>query len=212
MTFWGAILSFAVVAGLLTVVPGLDTALVLRSALVQGTKLAFATSLGIGSGALLWGIFAALGVSAVLTASTVAYTCLRLAGAVYLVWMGVSLLRRSIGRELDFRASAGDPLPAGLSAWRAWRKGLLTNLLNPKIGAFYVAVLPQFLPPETSHLLMGILLALVHDAEGMLWFTILILGARRVRRWLDRRAAQRAVDGVTGAALVGFGVTLAIAS
>jgi threonine/homoserine/homoserine lactone efflux protein len=197
---------------LLTIVPGLDTALVLRSAVVQGTRYAFATSLGISSGALLWGILAAVGVSAVLTASTVAYACLRIAGAVYLVWMGLSLLRRSIRKHLDSGPSADGPGLARLSTWRSWRKGLFTNLLNPKIGAFYVAVLPQFIPPETPHLLLGVLLALVHDAEGMLWFTLLILGARRVRRWLEKSAAQRAVDGVTGAALVGFGVTLAVAS
>jgi threonine/homoserine/homoserine lactone efflux protein len=87
---------------------------------------------------------------------------------------------------------------------------VLTNLLNPKIGAFYLAMLPQFIPPDTSPLMMGLLLALVHDVEGMLWFTVIILAAGRMGALLRRRAAQRAVDGVTGSALIGFGLKLGL--
>ena len=80
---------------------------------------------------------------------------------------------------------------AAPSIWRAWTRGLLTNLLNPKIGAFYVAVLPQFIPAGTSHLAVGVMLALVHDVEGILWFTAVIFGAASIRAWLRRRSAQR---------------------
>jgi len=108
-----------------------------------------------------------------------------------------------------------DPLdlaPAkSLSAWRSWQRGLLTNVLNPKIGAFYVAVLPQFIPAHTPHLAVGLLLATVHDVEGMLWFTAIIFGAQSVRRWITRRSTRRAIDGTTGAVLVGFGLKLGLA-
>ena len=210
MTISSAIFSFALVAGLLTIVPGLDTALVLRAAITQGARNAFATALGISAGALIWGIGAAVGVSALLTASTAAYTVVRIVGALYLIWMGIGLARKALSsKHIDQLATAAT---LSSSAWRAWARGVLTNLLNPKIGAFYVAVLPQFIPAHTSHLLMGVVLALVHDVEGLVWFTGIILAAQRVRHALARRVVQRSVDGATGLALVGFGVKLGLAA
>lgn len=208
MTLWTALAGFAVVAGLLTVVPGLDTALVLRAAITDGRRPALATAVGVSCGVLAWGVAAAVGVSALLAASTLASTAVRVAGAGYLVWVGVRLLvaaRSTVEGAPEPSASAP---PAG--AWRAWRRGFLTNLLNPKIGVFYVAVIPQFLPAGVSPLFMGVLLALVHDAIGLVWFGALIAAASTMRRLLRRRAAVRAVDGVTGAVLVGFGLRLGL--
>lgn len=214
MTVTSAVVSFALVAGLLTVVPGLDTALVLRSAIIHGKKYAFATALGINCGALVWGVGAAVGVSALLGAPTLAYTSLRVVGAAYMVWLGGRLIwtgaiRRPTGPEADSGTGVGAP---GDTVWRSFRRGLLTNLLNPKIGAFYLAMLPQFIPEHTSRLAMGVLLALVHDVEGMLWFTLIILSAARMRAWLARRTAQRMVDGGTGSVLVGFGLKLGLSN
>ncbi len=206
-----AILGFALVAGLLTVIPGLDTALVLRAAITQGRPPAFATALGVASGSLVWGAAAAAGVSALLVASQVGYDVVRLAGAAYLIYLGGRLLV-SAGRE-----RAADPMalaegrPEGLR--RSWLRGFATNLLNPKVGAFYLAVLPQFVPAQTSqlgHLGFGVLLALVHDVEGMIWFTALILGASRLRPWLSRASVRRGVDATTGAVLVAFGLRLGL--
>lgn len=207
------VLSFAVVAGLVTIIPGLDTAMVLRSAIAGGRRVGFATALGVNTGALAWGAGAALGVSALLEASTVAYTVMRIAGAIYMVWLGTRMLhgalrRRRAGPENDDPGEAAD---AGkLTPWRGWRRGLTTNLLNPKIGAFYVAVMPQFIPAGAPHLAVGLLLAFVHDLEATVWFTAIILGAHTARSLLRRRATQRATDGVTGAALVGFGLRLGL--
>ena len=202
MSVLSALLSFAAVAALLTIVPGLDTAYVLRTAIVGGRRPAFAAALGIGTGSLVWGAAAAVGVSALLTASTVAYTALRVAGAVYLVWLGVQMIRRATPATPESDGEHG--------AWRAWRRGILTCLLNPKVGAFYLAVIPQFLPEQAPPLLMGLALALVHNVEGMLWFTALILAAHGVRGWLRRPAVHRAIDRITGTALIGFGVKLAV--
>jgi threonine/homoserine/homoserine lactone efflux protein len=203
--------SFALVAGLLTIVPGLDTAMVLRSAVSLGRRHGFATALGVSTGALMWGACAAVGVSALLAASTAAYTAVRIAGAVYMIWLGSSLLLRAL------RGAAGEPLTAAGSTssraiGRSWARGLLTNLLNPKIGAFYVAVLPQFIPAHDSHLAVGLLLAFVHDLEGLVWFTAIILGTHSVRTLLTRRSARRAVDGATGATLIGFGLKLGLSA
>jgi threonine/homoserine/homoserine lactone efflux protein len=212
VTVPSAVASFAVVAGLLTIIPGLDTALVLRAALTQGRRQAFATALGISTGALIWGAAAAVGVSALLTASHLAYTVLRIAGATYLVWLGLTILWRS----RLFRSPVADG-PGGESGGhqagepliRCWSRGLATNLLNPKVGVFYVATLPQFIPEDVPVLLMGLGLALVHDLEGLAWFTLLIYGAGAARGWL-RGGAVRVVDRITGTVLVAFGLRIAL--
>lgn len=202
-----ALLSFAVVAGLLTLVPGLDTALVLRAAVSRGRRYAFATAIGIGSGTLVWGVAAAAGVSVLLTASELAYTVLRIAGATYLVWMGLVMIRDGLHRRKVNPADAVSDSPP--SVFGAWARGRGTNLLNPKVGVFYVAMLPQFLPDGVPPLLMGCALAVVHNIEGMLWFTAIITVAELARTWLSRDSVRRAMDAVTGVVLVGFGVKLA---
>jgi threonine/homoserine/homoserine lactone efflux protein len=201
-----AVFSFALVAGLITLIPGLDTAVVLRSALALGRRQAFATALGINAGALVWGAAAATGVSMLLTASHAAYTGLRIVGALYLLWMGIGMLRAA--RRGEFR-EATERVPDAGSA-RAFLRGAGTNLLNPKVGAFYIAMFPQFMPPHASHLAMGLALAGVHDIEALAWFTVLILGAHRARAWFARRRVKRVLDAVTGTVLVGFGVELAL--
>lgn len=209
MTITTALLSFALVAALLTITPGLDTALVLRSALVQGKQRAIATGLGVITGAFVWGIAASVGLAALLQASEIAFTVLRFAGASYMIWLGTRLLwTRVIYPRPDEEVLASDAaLPR--TAWKAWLTGLLTNLLNPKVGAFYIAVLPGFIPAGANQLLMGVLLAGVHGAETALWFTLIIFGAHRVRSWLTKISVRRSIDGLTGVALVGFGVRLA---
>jgi threonine/homoserine/homoserine lactone efflux protein len=206
------VLSFAAVAGLLTIIPGLDTAMVLRSTAANGRRHGFATALGVNSGALIWGAAAAVGISAVLTASTIAYTIVRVVGAAYMIWMGLRLLLQA-ARRTDTGLPSHHPLgDRERSLKRSWSRGLMTNLLNPKIGAFYVAVLPQFIPAHAPHLAVGLLLALVHDVEGLVWFTAIIMGVHTVRALLERRRVQRGIDGVTGATLIGFGLKLGVSS
>jgi threonine/homoserine/homoserine lactone efflux protein len=130
------------------------------------------------------------------------------------VWIGVRLLlaARAASPASEPVPDAASSGPAADGAWSAWRRGLLTNLLNPKVGAFYVAVIPQFLPAGVSPLVMGVLLALVHDVLGLVWFGALIAAASTMRRLLRRRRAQQAVDGVTGAVLVVFGLRLGLSA
>jgi threonine/homoserine/homoserine lactone efflux protein len=209
MTLTAAVLGFAVVAAALTVTPGLDTALVLRAALTRSRREAAATAAGIVAGLFVWGAAAAVGVSALLAASQLAYDVLRWAGAAYLVWFGVRLLVRALRpAPAADREEAAD----GASAWRAARMGLTTNLLNPKVGIFYAALLPQFVPAGSDPLLVGLLLAGVHAVLSVAWFALLIGLASAFSRWLRRPGTVRALDGLTGATLVGFGMRLAFSS
>ena len=208
MDLTDAVLSFAALGALLTITPGLDTALVLRAAITLGRGPAFATALGVGAGALTWGAAAAVGASALLAASQAGYTVLRVAGAAYMIYLGVRMLRDALRR--DGAGTEAEPAPGVATFWGTFGRGLLTNLLNPKVGAFYLAVLPQFVPAGADPLTTGLLLALVHDVEALLWFTMIILGARAARGYLARRAVRRTVDAGTGAVLVGFGVRLGL--
>jgi threonine/homoserine/homoserine lactone efflux protein len=201
-----SVATFAVVALALTLTPGLDTALVLRSALTRSRRDAAATAAGIVAGLFVWGAAAAVGVSALLTASQLAYDVLRYAGAAYLVWFGLRLLARAVRGTL-----AAEPAgAAGSSPWRAARQGLATNLLNPKVGVFYVALLPQFLPSGSDPLAVGLLLAGVHGLISVVWFALLIVLASALAARLRRPGTVRAIDGVTGTTLIGFGVKLAV--
>lgn len=206
MTLAQALLGFAVVAGIITIIPGLDTALVLRAALTQSRRHAWASALGIGTGALAWGVAAAVGASALLAASELAFTILKLAGAAYMVFLGVRLIVLSFRKHEQEVPAIERP---GGSIRAAFARGALNNLLNPKVGVFYVATIPQFLAVGVAPLWMGLLLALVHDAESMIWFAALIHGAHTLRRVLNSPRFERIVDRITGSVLVTFGVVVA---
>ncbi|WP_155375342.1 LysE family translocator [Catellatospora vulcania] len=215
MTITSAVVSFALVAGVLTIIPGVDTALVLRVAVARGRRHAYATAAGICTGALVWGAAAAAGVSALLLAGTTAYTVMRVAGGIYLAVIGVLMLRDAWrSRRADVPAPAAmTPAPATGSARRAFATGCLTNLLNPKVGLFYVAMLPQFLPDGVAALPMGLLLALVHDVEAMVWFALLIGGIDLARRWWTGDSAtpariRRLTDALAGTVLLTLGLRL----
>lgn len=211
MTATSALASFAAIALLLTITPGIDTAMVLRSTIAGGRRAGFATAFGVFAGVLAWGVAAAVGVSALLMTSQAAYDVLRIVGAAYLCWLGIRLLVRALrGAEVGDRRDDTEAPLAPPNLWASFRQGLLANLLNPKVGAFYVATIPQFLPDGVSHLWMGIALALVHNVEGLAWFSAVILGTHRLRAALASNRSRRRVDAVTGTALVGFGVKLAL--
>lgn len=208
MTLQAAVLGFAIVAGLVTITPGLDTTIVLRTAIAGGTRAGWATAFGVTTGVLAWAGAAAAGVSALVTASEQAGMVLRWGGAAYLLWFGLRMLTEAWrGAPPHHEPTAAESRPAPTAAFR---QGLLTNLLNPKVGAFYVALLPQFLPDGYSPLSVGLLLGVVHNLEGLIWFAMVIGLAARMRGWLARPAMRRGIDAVAGLAVIGFGARLAL--
>jgi threonine/homoserine/homoserine lactone efflux protein len=196
-------LVFLGVVALLTITPGADMAMISRSVLTGGRRDAFATTLGICAGCLVWAIVSAAGVAALLAASQTAYDALRLVGAAYLVWLGVQSLLAA--RRGDHAA----PERAGVRRPSPFRQGLLTNLFNPKIAVFYSTFLPQFIAPGDPALLLSMLLAGVHIGLGLVWLTgYAWLLDRTVTAFRGSRV-RRALDALTGAVLVALGLRLA---
>ena len=220
MELWSAALSFAVVAALMTITPGLDTALVIRTGAREGRRSAVAATLGIASGIFVWAIVAAVGISTLLLASTTAYTVVKIAGAIYMVWLGVGMIRSAVRRKREEPAADTGMIDATAVAEGArdragrpiafYRQGLLANLMNPKVGAFYVALIPQFIPPETPALAAGSLLGMVHVAETLLWFGLIIVAVHWMKDFFARPAVQRWTDAVAGTVITALGLRLAL--
>jgi threonine/homoserine/homoserine lactone efflux protein len=205
MTIGQALAAYFVAAVLLTLTPGLDTALVLRTAAVEGPKRAALAAVGIIAGCLVWGAAVALGLGALLAASHLAFTVLKWAGAAYLVWLGVNLILKP---RSGFDVAAGTAAAGSDVTWL--RRGLLTNLLNPKIGVFYISFLPQFLPAGVPAAPFIFLLAAVHGAISVFWFAGLIGATRPIAGALKHAGVVRWLDRITGGVFLGFGVRLAL--
>lgn len=202
-----AFAAFAAVAALLTVTPGVDTLLVLRTTLAADRRTGLIAGAGVLSGLLAWACAAGLGVAALLAASATAYTVLKVTGAIYLAGLGTLLLWRAAQGHIA--ADAVDVAPPR-SLRLAYSQGLFTNLLNPKIGVFYLTLLPQFVVPGMPVLLVCLGLALVHMVMGVAWFLAVTWLASRLGRWLRRRSIRRSLDGITGSLFLGFAARLAL--
>jgi threonine/homoserine/homoserine lactone efflux protein len=201
-----ACLAFAAVAALVTITPGLDTMLVLRAAISGGWRTGLPAAAGILTGCLLWAVASAAGLTALLATSRFAFDILRLAGACYLCWLGARALWTA--RRRAHEAGPEDVTP--ISGLVALRQGLITNLLNPKVGLFYMSLLPQFLPDGAPVLWTSLLFALIHNAEGLLWFSAIILTAAAARRTLTRPGVKHRLQQLTGVAFIGFALRLAL--
>ncbi|WP_030775676.1 LysE family translocator [Streptomyces sp. NRRL S-920] len=201
------IIAAAGVLGLLTVVPGPDMAVVTRRAVSSGWRDGLRTVGGITAGLLVWGVLTVAGLAAVLAASAVAYTAVKLLGAAYLVFLGIQALVRSRKGAPPSAAVPGAAADGG----SPWRTGLVSNVLNPKIAVFYTGLLPTLTPHSLpSHLGMA-LLVLLHAALTLVWLGGYVMVLAKARAFFDRPAVRRALDRVTGVVLIGFGLKVATA-
>jgi RhtB (resistance to homoserine/threonine) family protein len=206
--FDSQVLAFTLLAALMTLSPGADTLLVVRNVLRGGRRDGLATAFGICSGLYVHALLSALGISMILMHSAAAYTALKIAGAAYLAWLGLQSLR-SAARERP-HAAAGNARPAPVPAWRSYREGFITNVLNPKVIVFYLALLPQFIGAGDPVLAKSLLLTAIHVVEGIVWFAIVSFLVDRSRRYFLRPLLRRWIDGLCGAFLVALGVRLAL--
>ncbi|TYB65313.1 LysE family translocator [Nonomuraea sp. PA05] len=203
MTSMAQIAAFGGVVLLGAMSPGPDFAVVVRRSAVSGRAHGMAAAAGIAVGVFAWVVAAATGVAALLAASAVAFTVVKVVGAAYLLYLGVRSLRAAWrgGGALNLDV----PDPGGRGSWAAFTEGLLTNVLNPKAALFFVALVPQFLGSGVSVMaLSGVALA-----GTVAWFLVVANVVGTLRKVFARPAVRRAVDGVTGAALIGLGVKLA---
>jgi threonine/homoserine/homoserine lactone efflux protein len=186
--------------------PGPDFAIVTRNAMISGRRAGMACGAGIAVGVFAWAVVTALGIAGLLAASAVAFTAVKLVGAGYLVVLGVRALLAARRGEYDSAEHLPGARTTGAPA--AFRQGLVTNLLNPKVAVFFVALLPQFLPASattTDHLL----LAGVAAGVTLTWFTVLAGVVSALRRLLTATRVRRGIDALMGTLLVGLGVRMA---
>lgn len=199
---------FALTGLLLNLTPGQDTFYIIGSSLAHGRRIGIASALGICAGCLVHTLGAALGLSAILQTSATAFLVVKLAGAAYLVYLGGrALLARPQAMTLEGES-------ADVTAATAFARGVMTNVLNPKVALFFLALLPQFVDggaDGTARIEAFVLLGLTFIATGTVWCTILALAAARVRSAFARRpGAYVALTRASGALFVALGLRLAV--
>ena len=197
------VLPFLAIAVFVVVTPGVDTALVTRNALLHGRRAAILTALGVNAGIAMWATDSAFGLGALLHRSEALFTTVRLVGAAYLVVLGAQAVWWSWRR--------GHPVASEIAPSRRspFVQGILSNLLNPKIAVFFTSLLPQFVDADHAQPQDLLLLGLLFNCLGVVWLLIYADLAARGRNLLRRPRVKRALDRVTGVALVGLGVRLA---
>ncbi len=199
--------AFAAVSAVVICTPGQDTALTIRNTLLGGRRSGVTTAAGVAGGQAVWTLAASVGLVAVLSASQPLFLALRLAGAAYLVYLGLQSLRAALARrpERGIAVSAG----AALSPERAFRQGLVSNLANPKMVVFFTSLLPQFVSPGGRVFLASLLLGLAFCGLTLAWLSVYALAVARARGLLEHPRARRTIDAISGAVLVALGVRVA---
>jgi threonine/homoserine/homoserine lactone efflux protein len=187
----------------ITVVPGADMALVTRQVVTRGRAAAQATILGNLTGLVVHAAALAAGLSALLVASATAYTIVKLAGAAYLVYLGVQSLRQA--RRSAAAVSAAPTKRSG----NAYLQGLISTVLNPKPALFFLSYLPQFVDRNGSVVLQVALLATIHIVVGLVWLTFYAWFVSRLHAALTRPRVKAALERVTGVVLIALGIRVA---
>lgn len=197
--------AFVLASILLNLVPGPDTFYILGRSLAQGRRVGIASALGISGGAVCHTLAAAVGLSAVLTASPIAFTAIKLIGAAYLVYLGIKMFYGAS------RVEQSDTQPHA-SMRKVFGQGLLTNALNPKVALFFMAFLPQFIAPDSSsHFIGFLLLGLTFVLTSTIWGFCLAYASATISRTLrDNPRYLMYLNRFTGTLLVGLGVRLAL--
>lgn len=200
--------AFLIAITILTLTPGLDTALVIRNTSRAGLKDGCVTSLGICFGLFVHAFFSAVGISAILAQSAELFQIVKSVGAAYLIWLGLSSLKALT--KNNGTISVAEQAHQAYSGKRSFREGFLSNVLNPKTAVFYLAFLPQFVNPESSPLAQSMLMASIHFIIAMLWQCSLAGALNSAKNLLKNARFMKWMEGATGAVLVALGVKLLI--
>jgi threonine/homoserine/homoserine lactone efflux protein len=197
----GELVAFLGVAALVIMTPGPDTAVTIRSTLVGGRRAGVMTAFGVVTGQACWTVAASAGITALLIASEPAFLAVKYAGAAYLLYLGLGSLAAAI-RSVEPAERAGVPAVARTTAYR---QGVLSDLSNPKMAAFFTSLLPQFGTSFATMAAFGLLFCVL----TWLWLALYATALARLRHVLRRAAVRRAIEAVTGAVLVALGLRVA---
>jgi threonine/homoserine/homoserine lactone efflux protein len=202
-------LAFLGISLVVIMTPGPDTALTIRNTLIGGARGGVFTAIGVSTGQLVWALAASAGVVGVLVASAPVFEILRYAGAAYLIWIGAQSLVSAF-RPVPVAASASSHGGRRrLGAVGAFRQGIINDLANPKMAAFFASLLPQFVPAEGASFAALMLLGVVFSAMTLTWLAVYAFAVAKAGDFLRRSRIRRAIEGVTGAVLIAFGLRLA---
>jgi threonine/homoserine/homoserine lactone efflux protein len=204
----GPLIAFIGIAALVICTPGPDTAMTIRNALLGGRTPGLATALGVSTGLAIWALATSAGLVALLIASEPLFLAVKYAGAAYLVWLGVQSLRAAFGPSA-YQQAVRQPSGRGLRPRQAYLQGVVSDLGNPKIAAFFSSMLPQFAPAGATDFAGLAALGLLFSAMTLLWLTGYALATARMADALRRPCIRRTLDGITGVTLIGLGVKLA---
>lgn len=199
---------YLAVATLLIVTPGPDTALVTRNALLAGRRAASFTTLGIGTGSIIWALASVFGIAVLLEDSVVAFTVFKFIGAAYLGYLGLRSLVASLRGSKQTSMTAQAPQTTHLGELVAFRQGLLSNLLNPKAGAIFATTLPQFINPGDSPVRL-VLMLLAYEAILLNWLHLYGYLVSRAGQSRFGTRVRKILQGVTGVVLLALGLRLA---
>jgi len=204
-----ALIGFAAASTLVVLLPGPDTLVVVRNLVRGGRRQAVSTVFGVVTGLVIWMLAAVLGLAALLRASETGFEALRIAGACYLLWLGVQSLR---SRTAPTAEGLSEPARRRGLLGAGYGAGLATNLLNPKVGVFFIAFLPGFVPHGANVALASLAFGAIFIVEGCLYFAVLISLADRVVGWMTDSRTRRWLDRGAGIVFLGFSARLATES
>ncbi|MEB6666816.1 LysE family translocator [Acinetobacter vivianii] len=196
------LIPYLIAITLLTLTPGLDTTLIIRTATLESKAKAFQAALGINLGCIVWGIIVACGLGALLMTSDLAFNALKWMGAIYLTWLGLNLLLKPRTQLADINET---------TVTQNWFiKGFWGNLLNPKVGIFYISFLPQFIPHSSSPIIWTMGLVMIHVVIGLIWSIFLIAAMQSISAYLKRPKFIKYMDRITGSIFILFALKLAL--
>ena len=197
------LIPYLIAISILTITPGLDTTLIIRTATLEGKTKAFQVALGINLGCIVWGVIVACGLGALLMTSDLAFNALKWIGAIYLTWLGLNLLLKPRSQLASLNNSA-------VTTQNWFMKGFWGNLLNPKVGIFYISFLPQFIPQSASPVIWTMSLVMIHVVIGLIWSIFLIAAMQSISAYLKQPKFIRYMDRITGSIFILFALKLAL--
>ncbi|SDK87246.1 resistance to homoserine/threonine (RhtB) family protein [Maridesulfovibrio ferrireducens] len=203
----GLTLAFIPIAALLTVTPGSDTMLVVNNTLTRSTSDGLCTVAGINAGLIVHAMASAFGLSMILMNSATAFEFVKLAGALYIIYLGVQSLRRSRSSEEE-QSTIVHSQKRSISA--SIREGFLTNVLNPKVAVFYLALLPQFISPADNLIEKSFQLMIIHLCMGILWFSFITLALGKMRPFISGNKFKKRLEAISGVVFIALGLKMAL--